>query len=239
MNFRFPPLRQGFKMLTGDRPLFLLSLIPLALGLLLYFSFGLFLYGDLFDWIWSFLDARISSPIWGSVGQQLLKIGLGILLYFFVSWGFILVVSLLACPFNDMISARVEDIVRGKENLPSTSFSSSFKKFPRILVNEIKKVILILFLSCLGLLISLVPLLTPLGLFLTAILLAIGFIDYSWSRHEYPLSKCLKDLAINFWPYTLGGLFFCLIVSVPFLGLFVPSLGTVYFTLVFAEGQKP
>ena len=76
---------------------------------------------------------------------------------FFILFGglanytFVLVVSLFASPFNDMIVDRVLKKQQGEEPSLELSFKETLKRLPKTLMNETKKISLIVVLSIISL----------------------------------------------------------------------------------------
>ena len=138
-----------------------------------------------------------------------------------------------------MLSRRVEKISKGEQ---LESFSASFSiigtTFIMTLGNEIKKILFILILSLVAFAFGYIPLLTPLSIFISVLLLAIGFIDYSWSRHNIPFKSCVGDLKKNILNYGFGGGFFFILISVPVINLIVSPWATSYFTLLWLENNE-
>ena len=81
-----------------------------------------------------------------------------ILFFFAINWTFFLVVSLLASPFNDIISSRVEKKLLGQSlDGMGDEFNGFFSKIGFIIFNETKKVVFIIFLSLISLGLSFFP----------------------------------------------------------------------------------
>jgi uncharacterized protein involved in cysteine biosynthesis len=66
----------------------------------------------------------------------------------------------------------------------------------------------------------------------------MGFVDYSWSRHNIKFKDCLKDIRGHIFGYSLGGVFFFVLVSIPIINLIVSPLATSYFTLLWLENNE-
>src|SRR5690606_24907233 len=120
----------------------------------------------------------------------------------------------------------------------SESFAQMFGRIFRILWNESKKILFIVALSMVGFLLSFIPFLVPVSVIISATLLAIGFLDYSWSRHDMKLGECISDLRASFMSYVLGGIVFLFLIAVPVLNLFLLPYAVVYFTVLYADGRK-
>ena len=80
--------------------------------------------------------------------------------------------------------------------------------------------------------------LAPISILIFSILMAVGFLDYSWSRKDLKFKDCLKDLKGSIFIYTLSGGMFLLLVTVPIVNLFVLPFGVVYFTVLFTMNSK-
>lgn len=238
MNF-IKAFSKALSVMKGDKWIMLLSTIPVLIGLALYYWLGAWMYGDVLAWGNDWVKQAISNDSWGNVITWFIGIIMTVVLYFVISWTFVLIISIIASPFNDVISARVERAILGKaEQSIGESFSTMFKRILRILWNESKKILFIVSLSLVGFLFSLIPFLVPVSFVISAALLAVGFLDYSWSRHEMKLGECIADLKRSVVPYTLGGSVFLFLIAVPVLNLFLLPYAVVYFTVLFSNNQK-
>lgn len=238
MNF-IKAFGQALSIMKGDKWIILLSLIPILVGGALYYWLGSWMYGDVLAWGNQWVKEAISNDSWGNVISWMVGIVMTVVLYFVISWTFVLVISIIASPFNDVISSRVERAILGKtEQNVSESFAQMFGRIFRILWNEVKKISFIIILSMIGFLISLIPFLVPVSVVISATLLAIGFLDYSWSRHDFTFSQCFSDIRASFLSYMLGGVVFLFLIAVPILNLFLLPFAVVYFTVLYADGKK-
>lgn len=238
MNF-IKAFSQALSVMKNDKWIMLLSTIPVLIGLALYYWFGSWMYGDVLAWGNEWVKGAISNDSWGSVITWMVGIVMTIVLYFVISWTFVLIISIIASPFNDVISSRVERaILGGNKQSIGESFSQMFGRILRILWNESKKIVFIVSLSLVGFLFSLIPFLVPISVIISALLLAVGFLDYSWSRHELGLGECITNLRESLLSYTLGGTAFLFLIAVPVLNLFLLPYAVVYFTVLFSDNQK-
>ncbi len=225
--------------LKKDKVCLLLSSIPVLIGVLFYFLLGRFFFSTLIGKAESLVQQYISDGTFGDILYYLILAVMMTMVYFIVSWTFIMVISLISSPFNDLLSARIEKLMKG-ESPPglNESFKQLLKNVAKTILNEIKKVSFILFLSILALMFSYIPILTPIGLFITVVLLAVGYLDYSWSRHSLSLKECRKDLRQNLFNYAFGGGMFMVLVTVPIVNLLVPSFATSYFTVLWVKNNE-
>lgn len=230
---------ESFGLFKKDKWIALFSLVPVLVGTTLYTFLGTWMYNDVLGrgrtWIGSF----ISSSTWGNILYYLMMAVMTVALFFIISWTFVLVVSLISCPFNDIISVRVEKLLLGKEPDPvSESFLRMGKKLFKTIFNELKKISFVLFMSILAFFMSFAPFLAPLGIIVSALLLAAQFLDYSWSRHNLSFGACLQGIRKSFLTYTLAGGIFLGLLSVPFVNLFVLPFAVVYFTVIFIRKHE-
>lgn len=234
MNSLVPALSESLSLFRRDKWLIVLAMIPVTLGVLCYYYLGQWIYGDLLTMGEDYIRSKVDTQSWFSVITTLLVVILTVAFYFVVSWTFVLVISLLACPFNDMMSTRVEKmLMSGEVSSIGESLTSSFSKVLFTIVNELKKVLFIMMISIVGLVLSLfVP---PLSFFISCMLVAVSFIDYSWGRHDLRLGKCLRSYRSSFVAYTVSGAIFLVLISIPVLNLFMIPLGVVFFSRLFAE----
>lgn len=208
---------------------------------------SLFLYSFVVIWVFKsakyielfLMDILPSKDAAGILG--IIMTGVLILFVFLVmSWTFVIVVGLIASPFNSMLSARIEMMLAGKpmgENRKQT-IADMTKGLGKTLINEIKKLVFIIVVAAFAFVLNIIPVLYPFGLFLVSVLFAVQFVDYSWSRHEMKTGECMNDVSRNIIPYSLSGFLFLLLVTVPIINAFVPAIATSYFTVLWLKRQK-
>lgn len=224
--------RQAWSLFKKDKYVLLFSFIPVFIGILIYVTLGNLIYNDLYDFAKEYISVQVGNDGWFAQALSYIVVGLlSISFFFLVNWTFVLVVSLFASPFNDLISNRVEKLTSNEE-LPkiSESISLMIKGICGTIVNEIKKILLIVSISIIGIVLGLF--FPPLSIAITAILLAVSFLDYSWSRHNLNFKKCLQDIKSSFLGYFLSGLIFMVLISIPVVNLFALPFGVVYFTVL-------
>jgi CysZ protein len=239
MNHIFKSFPLAFKMIFKDPVNLLLSLFPTSIALALYFFTITTIYRNS-DRFVSMFRGYIYTSDQATLLAKILTAILIIFIFFVMSWTFVVVVGIIAAPFNSMLSNRIEkkllQQVAGpnkKETLQQIgqSLGQTFK-------NELKKLIFIAVVACIAFLLNLFPLFYPVGIFLVSVLLSVQFIDYSWSRHDMHFGACLKDITMNIIPYTISGFFFLLLVTVPIINAFVPALATSYYTVLWLHRRN-
>ncbi len=230
---------QALRLITRDPVNLFLAVVPTVIALILYFFvvaavFKSSKYIELF-----LMDVLPSKDAAGILG--IIMTGVLILFVFLVmSWTFVIVVGLIASPFNSMLSSRIETMLAGKpvgENRKQT-IADMTKGLGKTFKNEIKKLVFIIVVAAFAFILNLFPLFYPFGLFLVSILFAVQFVDYSWSRHEMGAGECMSDVTRNIIPYSLSGFLFLLLVTVPIINAFVPAIATSYFTVLWLKRQK-
>lgn len=205
------------------------SSIPLMIGFACYYFLGNYVFGDLQLMGKEYLAQHMDLSGWvGSIFTGLVTV----LFVVFMNFTFFIFVSIIASPFNDLISARVEKIY-GTSNEEEQSLKDVLKRLPTTLKNEAKKIVFIIVLSFINLAISLT--FPPASFIIAGIILAISFVDYSWSRNELSVTECIKDLKRGFVTYLLAGIAFMFLISIPIINLFFLPLAVVFFTVIFCE----
>ena len=226
----------SLKTYKEDKWIVIFSLIPIIVGGLFYYFLGNYIYGDLMTMGKQWIESSINSSGWSSVLYYLMAGILTIGFYFLLSWTFVLVVSGIASPFNDVISNRVEKVLLGE--IPESvgkSMNRISLRFIGTLVNEFKKILLIMCLSLLAFGVSFIPMLAPVGVIISAILMAVGFLDYTWSRKNMHFKECVNDIRKNFFSYGIMGGVFLALISIPVINLFLLPFGVIYFTVLFTD----
>lgn len=231
--------KEALSVYRKDKWIGVFSTIPILIGAVIYTAFGNYLYGDLLDMGKKFIQEKISSGGWSEFFFWLLAGILTIAFYFLLSWTFVLVVSMLAAPFNDLISSRVEKVLIGE--VPDDIGLSIKRMMARLaftMVNELKKITFIIFLNILAFTLSFIAILAPVGMVISALLMSVGFLDYSWSRKDLKFGQCLSDLRNSFFSYGIAGGVFLLLITVPIVNLFALPFGVVYFTVLFIKKDQ-
>lgn len=222
-----PILSNSFKLLKSDKYILFLSFVPSIIGIILYYFIGTYFFNDFYNWCLQFITPYFEDV---KIVAGVLKFFFGILFFFMAGWTFFLVVSLVASPFNDLISARVESRVSGVKPVDEPF---SFGQLFRILKNEIKKIAFIFIVTIIGLVLGLF--FPPISFLVSALLMAVTFLDYSWSRHNFTVAQCLEDMRGSFVTYLISGIIFMFAISIPLLNVLFLPIGVIHFTSVFAK----
>ena len=113
------------KYIIKDKVNLLFTVIPLSIGTTLYFFLGKWMYGSVLDQGKALIKEKISQGGLGDFLYYLIMAIMTVVLFFVINWTFVLVVSVIASPFNDMISSRIEKLELGQ--IPDT-MGESFSK---------------------------------------------------------------------------------------------------------------
>lgn len=239
MGSTFKALPLAFKMILKDPVNLLLSLFPTVIALALYFFTIITCYRQS-DRLAALFRGYIESPDQANFMARVLTAVLIIFIFFVMSWTFVIVVGIIAAPFNSMLSARIEKKL--VQHVADSNKAETMQKIKQSLgqtfKNEFKKLIFIGVVAIVAFLLNFFPLFYPIGIFLVAVLLSVQFIDYSWSRHEMHFGACLKDVTKNILPYSVSGFVFLLLVTVPIVNAFVPAFATSYYTVLWLHRQN-
>jgi CysZ protein len=230
--------RLAFHYIFKDSTNFLLAMIPIGLGISLYAFLGSWMFGTGMEQGQEWIQSHIASQNWGTIVYYLAITLLTIFFFLLVNWTFVLVVSLLAAPFNDILSRRIDRMHQGKEcEKLHAMIGQMGAKLPAILWNEIKKISMLLILITLSFLLSLIPLLVPISFLLSALIFSAGYLDYSWSRYDVPAKKCFISLQKSWITYSITGFGYILLLSIPLVNLFVISLAVSHYTVLFIDNS--
>ena len=215
----------SLKMIKEDKVLLLLCMIPVFIGVLVYIGLGAWLYTSFIPIGVEWVQGKISLDWLGSFFSWVVKGLFFILFGGLANYTFVLVVSLFASPFNDMIVDRVMKKQEGIDPSLELSFKETFKRLPKTLINELKKISLIVVLSLFSLVLSFIPFLAVVSFFIQVVLLSVTFLDYYWSRKNLNFRECISDYKNNFvFNFLMGLIFFGL--------LLIPGGGVLFFPII-------
>lgn len=240
MNGVFRAFPVAVKMIITDPVNFVLAIIPTMIALAIYFLtiFAVYSFSDtLAGWFRSYIYTTDHATILAKI----LTIILIIFIFFIMSWTFVLVVGIISAPFNSLLSSRIEQKLISRVAMDEDQHHAMEQvksTMKQTFINEFKKFIFLAIVGAFAFVINLVPMLYPVGVFLIATLLAVQFVDYSWSRYNLSFTDCLIDVAKNIVPYFLSGAIFLALVAVPIVNALVPALATSYFTVLWLHRNK-
>lgn len=240
MNGMLRAFPVAVKMIFTDPVNLVLSIVPTLIALALYIFTVVSIYRNSDQFV-TFFRGYIYTADQATILAKILTAILIIFFFFLMSWTFIIVVGVIAAPFNSLLSSRIETKLVQKiymDEDQSKALAEVKKGMGHIFMNEIKKLIVIALMAGLAFVLNLFPPLYPVGFLLVATLLAVQFVDYSWSRHDMHFMACLKDTFKNIIPYSMAGILFLMMVAVPLVNAFVPALATSYFTVLWLHRQK-
>ncbi|MBL6989382.1 MAG: EI24 domain-containing protein [Bacteriovoracaceae bacterium] len=239
MQLILSSIKETLSIFRKDKVVLLFSMLPIFIGIMLYSLFGTLLFGGVFEYGNSWIHQAVAGGTWGSILSYLLIGMLSVILFFTINFTFFLFVSIIACPFNDLISERVERLVGGQPPISmGESISKMFKRFFKVLLNELKKISLILVLVLIAFGLSFIPIFVPVSIGITALLLAIEFLDYSWGRHGLTFSQCFLNLKSSIFLYIISGCGFLFLMSIPVINLLSIPMGVIYFTILYTKNLQ-
>lgn len=231
MSLAFKTFSRAARLIFQDKLVMLYCLLPIAIGMAAFYF--------LFDWMFGSVRAFGMEYIQGlikvsGITSQILNVFisalLGLIFYFVLNICFVLLVSLVACPFNDLISTRIESRITNK--------SVSTIGFVAGIVNEVKKLGIISGFSLCAFLLGLSTILLPVSIMIWAYLMSASFIDYSWCRNDLDWGECLANIRRNYFSYGIAGGVFILGFSIPIVNVLLLPYAVVYFTVLYIEGNR-
>ncbi len=226
---------QSFQLLWSRKTRWPLVLGPIIFGVILYSAFFYLAYDFIGQKLQPWLVQAFNIDQMGFLVRWTLMAIITIIGFFLMNWTFVLVVSLFAAPFNDFLSESISDELEGKPFKRERGFWSDILPF---IWNETKKISVIVFFSFIAFTVSFIPILLPISIWISFMLIAAQFTDYSWSRDRLTTRQCINDMRKNLFTYSLSGAVFFLFISVPMVNLLVPAWATAHFTLLYSKKKK-
>lgn len=240
MNGVFKAFPVALKMIFTDPVNLVLSVFPTLVALGMYILTITYTYTNserLVSWFRGYTYTA-DSATWLA---KILTVILIVFIFFLMSWTFVVIVGIIAAPFNSLLSSRIETKLVQKIYMDEDQHKAIQQvksNMVQTFKNEIKKLIFIVLVAGMAFLLNLFPMFYPVGIFLVATLLAVQFVDYSWSRHDMHFGECLKDVMGNIIPYSMGGFIFLMMVAIPVVNAFVPAMATSYFTVLWLHRKN-
>jgi len=229
-------MKKSWGLILSDKPTVILSALPIFVGSLLYYFLGSWIYTDLLPFGKNWIDSFLSGSSWGLFFYYAITGIMMVSLFFLISWTFVIIVSIIAAPFNDLISSRVEKLLLNEVPTGlSESIMGMVSKILNIILTELKKIVFIIILTLISYLLSLIPIFAPFAILISALLLAASFLDYSWSRHNLSFINCLKTFKSHFLVTSISGGLFLFLLAVPIINLLAYPFSVIFFTVMFVE----
>lgn len=220
---------QGVLRLFQDRRIFLLSLIPILINLLLLFVVVIAVV-----WLSSHWLALALPTVWWATVLIAVIISAAVILVLFL--GIILftaVSSVLGAPFYEAISGRVDASHGGVE------FDRPWwQEIKASLINSLKKLIWLVLLHAILLILLILPgvgtaFYTVLGFVLTAAFLALEFLDFVFDRRGILFRQRVRWCRQHKWPVLGFGIGIFVGLAIPVLNLFIPPAAAVGAALLY------
>lgn len=225
--------------MLSDKWIMFFSILPIIIGLVIFYFIGSYVYGDLLDWLKEISLSKVSNETGKGILSYIIGIILTIILYFFVSFTYVLFISIISSPFNDLIVRRIFiKLNKIEEEDIGTSFKKVMRKVFGIIFNEAKKISLIIALSVVAFIFGLIPFLVPVGILISAILVTVNFVDYAWSFVDLSFKDCVTNIKKDFFFYSLSGIIFLGLLSVPILNVVAVPIGVSFYAYRFGSVGK-
>lgn len=222
--------------------LWLWALIPFILNILVFSALGWGLWHFAGDWLHSHLFA--SGGFWSNLLGWALSILIGLLFLLLLYFLFVPVASLIASPFNDVLSEKVERLYVGQSVDQGFSVKALVKSVTLGLHSSLRLTLVSLALLAAALLLNLLP--PPLGPALwtaasaaiTIRFLSLQFTSYSMDRRFYTYQQRREFLRRNrARTIGLGSMAFLIMLAPVLNALFIP-VSAAAGTLLFCDTQR-
>jgi len=232
---------KAFSLFFQKPSLFIYMVIPVTITFIIL-VLGIF-FG--FDYLnaWFSETAKLGDEsTWWAITLSVLWT-LILLLGLFLASGylFVSVTKLFSAPFNDMLSERIEIEQNPEYKEPENWFKHLLRTFIPTIVEEIKKMSLILSgfaVIFVTFIIPFVNILSPILLVAYSIVvLAIDYIDYPLARRFLSLSQKVEYIKTHFTVLVGYGSSLFLLFMIPFIQLFIIPIAVVSGTLLFIDTE--
>lgn len=223
-------LPRAVGMILGSRRVFLLSLLPFLLCLLLYVAFfaGVVALSDN-------VAGLIIEPgaWWRSVIRWALMIAIPVGFLIVSVFTYTLVCFVVAAPLYEWLSAAVERRLTGRVEEEPFGLKNMLVDVWRALADTVRILLIGLVVLVLGFL--MVPVTTVLAVLASAVLLGLECCDYPMGRRRMPFGDRLHFARRHFWELLGLGLPLLLALTIPFVGAVFLPVGVVGGTILFTD----
>ncbi|MBW2713391.1 MAG: EI24 domain-containing protein [Deltaproteobacteria bacterium] len=226
--------RESIGFLWSHRSLWPLAAVPALLSLLSFAGVGLVVvsYADVlggltsswlpilevatwYEWFWI---GPAKAGLWLMSGLFFL---LAVALLFLLGF---LVANILAAPFLDLLSQRVEALVKGKSEDPGEGFWDAVKELNRSVFEEIRRTGAFLVLQAGVLMLGLIPggqiIALPLSIAITIFFLTLDMASYALDRRRFSFAEKKRWLSTNRYSVTAFGTVAMFACAVPVVNFF-------------------
>ena len=206
-------------------------IIPLAINITLFSATIYFAYSQFSSWMNSLLPSWLDWLNW--LIMPLFTVTILILVFY----TFTIIANIIAAPFNSLLSAKYEQLVRGE--IETDNNETIIQLITRTLSAEFKKLTYIILWFIPLLIITIIPVLNLISPFLWIIfaiwMLSLEYFDYPMGNHNHYFPE-VKQTAHQQKSMTLGlgsGLF--ILTSIPFVNFIAIPAGVIAATKVYID----
>ena len=205
---------EGIRILKNDNNMRLLGMVPALMSLTLYTGglvVGVMYVDDVLNWI---IKSNISD--YNFFIKSLIYIFSFLLIGFILYFITFIVVSILAVPVCTTLSYKV--LVQSGYFLPTEkTLKQSIFTFAKMLRVSILKLGFLVIISGLLFIASLIPVVAPIALFISVMILAFDCMDYAMEHDEQGLRQRFKFLFAHIPEFAGFALCMMIVLAIPFI----------------------
>ncbi|MCB0279421.1 MAG: EI24 domain-containing protein [Calditrichaeota bacterium] len=206
------------------------------------FIFSIWLGGSwLLNRITELFGVQTDETIWATVLTIISAVFIFSLLLIGAGYLFVSVSKLFSAPFNDLLSEKVEIAYNPDYKEPENALLHLIKTLIPSLIEELKKIILIIsgFLLLYAVyLLPVIQVLAPVLIIIYSVaVISIDFVDYSMARRQFSIREKIVFFKTNKLTMLGFGTAVFLLLFIPFTTLFVIQIAVIGGTLLFIDCQ--
>lgn len=207
------------------------ALIPFLINLFIFTLGSILAWMYFTDWLHALLPSHASGWYWAII-YYITAIIFIIFLLIMLVMAFTFIGSIIASPFNEILSEKTEKILTGKWNEDPFSFKLLIGDIGRSIGQEIKKLTFFGMVFIFLLFLNVVPVLgnfmyLPLQLGCTFLILAMEFVDFAMSRRRMSFRQKISYTYHHAMPLLSFGSVVFLIGLIPLLNYFLLPIAVV------------
>lgn len=233
---------QGAQLLVKKPKMIKYTIMPMIISTIILTLLLIFGFNYLYNEFSAFLPQLKSDTWYWVIGRYIWFLVIIVVMFLSFGYLFLSVAKILAAPFNDLLSEKIELMMNPNYSEPENAFLHLAKTLFPTIVEELKKITLILSGYAGLLFLNMIPMMqiisAPLLVIYSMLVIAIDFSDYTFSRHQLTLKQkimFIKRYQIEMLGFGAAAYVF---LFIPFINLLVIQIAVISSTILVVDKES-